>query len=313
VLETVGERDLVDFYRAYRLDGHGRAAHDPEMMVALPVCAYAVGVRSSRGIERRCREDVAFRLIAVNQTPDHATIARFRVRHERAIGDLFAEVLRLCAKAGLVKVGIVAVDGTKIAAAATHHQNRSYEQIAQEILKEAAETDAAEDELYGEARGDELPEGFGTQTERRARLREAKLALEAEREAKAKPVPRDRGERLKACRAQLQQNLALERRVEAEHEAWREAGIARNGRRCMNPHNYRSKVLPEIPPARSMWSTRTAATSRPREVGCRATTHRRLLVRARSCSPPKSVLSRSIPATSNRWSRPPTASSPRPA
>jgi transposase len=248
VLEAVEEVDLVDFYRAYRLDGHGRAAHDPEMMVALLVYAYAVGVRSARAIERRCREDVAFRVITANQMPDHATIARFRVRHERALGDLFTEVLRLCAKAGLVKVGVVAVDGTKIAAAATHHQNRNYRQIAEEILKEAAETDAAEDELYGDARGDELPDGFGTQTERRARLREAKLALEAEREAKARKVPRDRQERLRECRQRLEQDLALERRVEVEHEAWREAGIARNGRRQMNPHNYRPKVLPDVPP-----------------------------------------------------------------
>src|ERR1039457_4279448 len=179
VLETVDEFDLVDFFRAYRAEGHGRAAHDPEMMVGLLVYAYAIGVRSSRQIERRCWEDVAFRVITANRTPDHATIARFRVRHEQAIADLFTNVLRLCGKAGLVKVGVVAVDGSKIAAAATHHQNRSYEQIATEILKEAGETDAAEDELYGEKRGDELPEGFGTATERRARLQEAKLALEA--------------------------------------------------------------------------------------------------------------------------------------
>src|SRR3974390_483579 len=93
VLETVGELDLVDFYRGYRLDGHGRAAHDPEMMVALLVYGYAVGVRSARAIERRCREDVAFRVITANQMPDHATIARFRVRHEQAISDLFSGVL----------------------------------------------------------------------------------------------------------------------------------------------------------------------------------------------------------------------------
>jgi len=211
------------------------------------IYAYATGVRSARQIERRCHDDVAFRWISVNRTPDHATIARFRVRHERAIADLFTEVLRLCARAGLVKVGIIAVDGSKIAAAATHYQNRSYEQIAQEILKEAGETDAAEDELYGEKRGDELPEGFGTATERRARLREAKKALEAERAAQAKKVPRDRKQRLAECRARLEQDLELERRVEAEHEAWRAAGIASNGRRCMNPHRYQPRVLPETP------------------------------------------------------------------
>ena len=215
--------------------------------MSLVVYAYAVGVRSARAIERRCREDVAFRVITANQTPDHATIARFRVRHETAIADLFTGVLGLCAKAGLVKVGVVAIDGTKIAASATHHQNRSYRQIAEEILKEAGEIDAAEDELYGEKRGDELPEGFGTATERRARLREAKLALEAERAAKAKKVPRDRAKRLKECRARMDTDLELRRRVEAEHEAWRAAGVASNGRRAMNPHRYRPAVLPEEP------------------------------------------------------------------
>ena len=216
------------------------------MMVSLLVYAYSVGVRSARQIERRCREDVAVRVITANQTPDHATIARFRVRHEQAISDLFSGVLGLCAKAGLVKVGVVAVDGTKIAAAATHHQNRSYRQAA-EILKEAGEIDAAEDELYGDARGDELPEGFATATERRARLRETKLALEAERAAIAKKVPRDRAKRLNECRARMGADLALRRRVEAEHEAWRAKGVASNGRRCMNPHNYRPAVLPDEP------------------------------------------------------------------
>ena len=121
VLDAVEEMDLAAFYAAYRADGHGRAAHDPAMMVALLVYAYSVGERSSRRIERRCREDVAFRVICANQAPDHATVARFVVRHEQAIAGLFSEVLELCARAGLVKVGVVAIDGTKIAAAATHH------------------------------------------------------------------------------------------------------------------------------------------------------------------------------------------------
>ena len=100
VLEAVGELDLAAFYGAYREDGWGRAAHDPSMMVALLVYAYAIGVRSARGIERRCREDVAFRVLTANQAPDHATIARFRVRHEDAIAGLVGGVLELCAKAG---------------------------------------------------------------------------------------------------------------------------------------------------------------------------------------------------------------------
>src|SRR4051812_30491042 len=192
VLEAVAEMDLSAFYAAYRQDGWGRAAHEPAMMVALFVYAYAVGVRTSRGVERHCRDDVAFRVITANQAPDHATIARFRVRHENAISELFGDVLALCARAGLVKVGIVAVDGTKIAAAATHHATRTYADIAREILEEAAAADAAEDELYGDARGDELPPTLRTAGDRRRWLREAKQALDAEREADAEPVPRDR-------------------------------------------------------------------------------------------------------------------------
>jgi transposase len=248
VLDSVAELDLEGFYGAYRRDGWGAAAHEPQMMVALLVYAYSIGVRSSRGIERRCREDVAFRVICANQAPDHATIARFRARHERAISDLFSGVLGLCAKAGLVKVGIVAIDGTKVAAAATHHATRSYEQIAQEILEEAARVDAAEDELYGEARGDEMPEGLRTSGDRRKRLREAKQALDAERAAKAKPVPRDRGGRLHECKRRLEQEWALEHKVIAEHDAWLARGIASDGSKRMGgKHNIKPYPLAPAP------------------------------------------------------------------
>jgi transposase len=233
VLDSVAELDLDAFYGAYRCDGWGAAAHDPQMMVALLLYAYSVGVRSARGIERHCSEDVAFRVITANQVPDHATIARFRARHEQAISELFSGVLALCARAGLVKVGIVAIDGTKIAAAATHHANRSYEQIAKEILEEAGRIDAAEDELYGDARGDELPEGLRTSGDRRKWLREAKQALEAERAGAAKKVPRERSERLAECKERLEQDWRLEQRVVAEHAAWHARGIASDGSRRM--------------------------------------------------------------------------------
>jgi len=247
LLASVQEMDLSAFYGSYRADGWGRAAFEPSMMVSLLLYSYARGERSSRGIERKCVEDVAYRVIAAQQKPDHATIARFRARHEDALAELFSSVLGLCKEAGLVKVGVVAIDGTKVHANASHHSNLDYEQLAREIIKEAGEIDAAEDELYGEKRGDELPEGFGTATERRARLREAKLALEAERAAKAKKVPRDRAKRLKECRARMEQDLELRRRVEAEHDAWRAAGVASNGRHTMNPHRYRPAVLPQEP------------------------------------------------------------------
>jgi transposase len=181
ILESVEEMDLSGFYADYRADGHGRPAYDPKMMVALLLYAYARGNRSSRGIERECREDVAYRVICANHVPDHSTIAEFRVRHETALAELFTSVLSLCRRAGLVRVGVVAIDGTKVQANAARTANRSYEQIAREILAEAAETDRREDELYGEARGDELPERLRTSAGRRAALREAKEELERER------------------------------------------------------------------------------------------------------------------------------------
>ena len=181
VLDAVSEMDLEPFFSSYRADGHGRAAHDPEMMVALLLYAYSVGERSSRKIEKRLSEDIAFRVIAANQAPDHSTIARFRARHEDALAELFGEVLVLCGKAGLVSVGTIALDGTRIRANAADRQNRTYEQLAKEILEEAASVDAAEDEEFGERRGDELP---GDRTSRRQKLRDAKRRLDEEERAK---------------------------------------------------------------------------------------------------------------------------------
>ena len=179
VLASVEQMDLSAFFAAYRRDGWGRAAFEPSMMVSLLLYAYARGERSSRGIERKCVEDVAYRVIAAQQKPDHATIARFRARHEDALAELFSSVLGLCKQAGLVKVGVIAIDGTKVHANASHHSNLDYEQLAKEILKEASE-----DELYGEARGDELPEHLRTREGRQAALAEAKQKLEAERAEK---------------------------------------------------------------------------------------------------------------------------------
>jgi transposase len=157
VLDAVGEMDLAAFYAAYRADGHGRGAYEPAMMVALLLYAYARGVRSSRAIERACEEDIAFRVIAAQQRPDHATLARFVERHEAAIASLFGEVLALCAQAGLGRVGVVAIDGTKLSANASRDATVDYDRIAREIVEDARAVDAAEDERFGDARGDELP------------------------------------------------------------------------------------------------------------------------------------------------------------
>jgi transposase len=162
LLDAVDQFDLAPFYAAYRADGVGQAAFQPHMMVALLLYAYCQGVRSSRQIERLCQRDIAFRVVAGNLRPDHATIARFRQRHTEALKGLFTDILRLCKEAGLVKVGVVALDGTKVAADAALDANRTYESIRSEVetmLQEAESTDAAEDRLVGpEHRGDELPE-----------------------------------------------------------------------------------------------------------------------------------------------------------
>jgi transposase len=205
VLDAVEAIDLTGFYADYRDDGWGRAAHDPAMMVALLLYAYAIGERTSRRIERRCQEDIAFRVICANRVPDHATIARFRARHDRALADIFTEVLVLCARAGLMSVGVVAVDGSPIAGNASAAATKSYAAIREEVeqmLEQAARADAADDERFGEARGDELPPELADRRSRRERLRRCREELEAEQAA---------------AQASYEANLAWRAEWEAEH------------------------------------------------------------------------------------------------
>jgi transposase len=193
VLGAVEVMDLSRFNDAYRLGAAGRPAYDPQMMVALLLYSYARGNRSSRGIERACQEDVACKVITSMRTPDHSTIAEFRRRHETDLAELFDDVLGLCREAGLVSVGVITIDGTKIKANASMDQNRSYGGLVKEILREAEEADQREDELYGDARGDELPEQLCSPETRRQALADAKRRL-AERkgrpaEQETKPEP----------------------------------------------------------------------------------------------------------------------------
>jgi transposase len=246
VIDAVAAMDLAAFYAAYRADGHGRAAHDPAMMVTLLVYAYAIGERSSRRIERRCREDVAFRVITANQVPDHATVARFRVRHECALNELFGQVLGLCASAGLLRVGVLAVDGTKLSANASERATRDHEQIAREILEEAAEIDAREEEQFGEARGDELPPELSTREGRQRWLRDAQRRLDQRRAQEARPIPRSRPRRLLEARRRLHEELDVERRANAEYEAYRARGVMKDGRRFGGPPKpYQPPELPQ--------------------------------------------------------------------
>jgi transposase len=180
VLEVVDELDLSAFYGAYRADGRGGATYDPALMVAILFYAYAVGERSSRRIERRVHEDVAFRVVAANETPDHATIARFRRRHQEPLGALFAQVLALCVAQGLVQTKVVAIDGTKLSADASELSNKTARQLAEEILAEAEALDGAEDAAWGDRRGDELPAHLAPGPERKARIKEALRQLEAD-------------------------------------------------------------------------------------------------------------------------------------
>src|SRR3954454_5211143 len=171
VIDAVGVIDTSRFYAAYREDGHGRAAYEPSMMLALLLYCWSRSVRSSRAIERACLEDIACRVIAAHQQPDHATIARFVVRHERALGELFGEVLTLCADAGLATVGIIAIDGTKVHANAIRDRTMDFEQLARTIVEEGIATDAAETAAFGDYRGDELPDIVATRQGREGWLR----------------------------------------------------------------------------------------------------------------------------------------------
>ena len=282
VIDAVGRMDLAAFYSAYRADGHGRAAYEPSVMVALILYAYSTNERSSRGIERRCRQDVAYRVITGNQTPDHATVARFIRRHQQALNDLFGAVLRLCARAGLVDSGVVAVDGTKLTANASSDSNVDYDRIAREIIEQAIKTDEAEDELHGEKRGDELPPELQTAEGRRAWLarelardqengqaecraelegefdpdrighkgrrgwlREARRHLEEQRWRDAGPIPRSREDRLRFAARCLEDDLASEHRGTKAYEDLKEHLRATNKRKVGGP--TKPYTPPEVP------------------------------------------------------------------
>ena len=203
----VGELDLTPFLAAHD-EPRGMPPYHPAMMLKVLLYGYATGVRSSRKLEARLKSDVAFMFLAGGARPDHKTISEFRRRHLLALEALFLESLELCQGAGLVKLGRVALDGTKLKADASKHKAMSYARMPEReaaleaevrrILEEAEAIDAAEDELYGDARGDELPEALRTREGRLRAIREAKAALEAEaKERSGDPtaVPEPRAQR----------------------------------------------------------------------------------------------------------------------
>ena len=192
VSDVVDQLDLTAVFAAYEQgDGRGQPPYHPTMMVKLLVYGYCVGVTSSRKIERATHEDIAFRVLAGNQHPDHDSIAEFRKRHLTALAGLFMQVLKLCEKAGLVKLGRVAIDGTKVKANASEHKAMSYgrmeeterrlQEEVRRLLEEAERVDAEEDAQFGKGkRGDELPDELARRETRLKKIREAKEALERE-------------------------------------------------------------------------------------------------------------------------------------
>jgi transposase len=189
VLDVVERLDLSGLTGRHPSGGPGRRAYDPAMMLALLVYGYSQGVRSSRAIERACHTDVAFRIICAQDPPDHTQIARFRQRHLDAFTELFTQVLMVCARAGFVRLGIVAIDGTKIAANASidaNHGRAFYAAKVTAMTSEAATVDAAEDAAFGpDRRGDEPPTGMPGRADRAARLRRCLDEITADEAARA--------------------------------------------------------------------------------------------------------------------------------
>src|SRR5580704_19431717 len=253
VIRVVEEHlDTSAFHAGRRTGGAGTAGYDPDMLVTVLVWAYAHRVTSSREIERLCRTDVAFRVICAGNLPDHVTFARFRADFPEAVGDFFAQVLVLCARLGMGKLGIVALDGMKIAASASKAANRTEEgldRLAAETVAAHAAADAAEDELFGAGRrGDEVPGEAWSPRRRDGRIAAALAGLRAEREAaeaaeaaraEAYRARRQAGERAgcppaSAAVAEAEENLARVRAARAAQLAELEeryaAGQPRRGR-----------------------------------------------------------------------------------
>jgi transposase len=262
VLDVVDQLDLGPFLAAYRADGHGRAAYEPKLLLGVLLYGYALGVRSSRQLERCCREDLAFRVLAGNQLPDHVTIARFRVRHEQALAGFLVESLRLCAAAGMVKLGTVALDGTKVAANAANTASHTLDKLEREvaeILRQAAEADQREDRQHGQARGDELPAALASKAGRLQRLRQAKALLEAEAAERQRRYQQRVAELAAAARAKGKQPRARikPRRRDEAPDPKRVANVTDPDSRFMPTRRAASRATtPRRSPPWSRWSWR---------------------------------------------------------
>ena len=208
VLDAVEEMDLSAFYAGYRADGHGRAAYEPSMMVALLLYAYARGMRSSRAIERACEEDVAYRVIAAQQRARSRDDRAVRASATRtALADLFGAVLELCAEAGLARSGWSRSMGPRFTRTRAATRSSTTSRSPARSLRRRSVTDAAEDELYGEARGDELPPELRDEQGRRGWLRDAQRRLDERARRGGEADPASRPQRLKESKRRLEEEL----------------------------------------------------------------------------------------------------------
>jgi len=236
LIDVVGTMDTSAFHAKARLGGAGRAGYDPDMLLTLLIYAYCLGMRSSRRIEQLCRRDLGFKVVTGNRVVDHSTIAEFRAVHQDAIRGLFSEVLLVCAAGGLRQVGVVAVDGTKFGASAGLGKTRERDALAAEhdrlavkveqMLAEAAATDAAQDRLFGADRGDELPPALRRKAGRLARLKEtlrqidqARAEHDAEHDSKKTGPPRPRDKVARARRKLEKEITHRDQRVAKEQAA----------------------------------------------------------------------------------------------
>src|SRR5512142_2338973 len=189
VIEAVRQLDTRALHLRAKLGGVGRRGYNPDMLLTLWIYAMACGERSSRQIERLCATDVAFRIICASDIPDHTVLASFRKDHEAALADLLTASLHLCAQLGVLRFGVVALDGVRIAANAAkdaNHTEATLRRLAEAHLAAAEATDAAEDALFGEDnRGDELPEQVRDRTHQGRRIRQALAVIEARKAAEA--------------------------------------------------------------------------------------------------------------------------------
>lgn len=240
VADLAEQLDLSKIYAAYfRKDGRGQPGYHPLLLTRLLLYGYCQGLVSSRKIERATYEDVAFRYLAADQHPDHDTLASFRQMHLQSLAELFTQALQLCERAGLIKLGHVAIDGTKVKANASKHKAMSYDRMTEKekqlkeevekLLAQAAQTDAAEDAQYGKGqRGDELPVELARRESRLQKIAEAKAALEQEAR-----------ERAAAQKAAVEAKLAERRRQEEER------GKKRGGRPPQIPDPEQAQPEPK--------------------------------------------------------------------